>query len=212
MLQLTNFRKPYDVQTIFSIPNLQLEQGVYWLKGENGSGKSTFLRSVAGIIPFEGEITVHAVSLRKQRMQYTRDVFFAEAEPIFPSFLTGNDLINFYKEAKGENTTLADELINFFRSEPYLKNKVATYSSGMIKKLSLVLAFIGQPKLVLLDEPFITLDVEAVRVLQDLISATSMQTSFIISSHQELVLERPYNVLEIQQQTIIPTNHVLAFS
>lgn len=212
MLQLTNFRKAYETQTVFSITQMDLEPGVFWVKGQNGSGKSTFLKCLAGIIPFEGDVRVHQVSLRKQRMLYTRDVSFAEAEPVFPSFLTGNDLINFYKEAKGDIGEVPEVLMKRFNMMSYIKNRVATYSSGMLKKLSLVLAFIGQPKFILLDEPFITLDVDAVNVLQEVISISAMQTSFIISSHQELLLSRPYTVMEIQQQTIMHTNHVLALS
>jgi len=209
MLQLTNFRKAYEAQTVLSIPELKLEPAIYWLKGENGAGKSTFLKSIAGIIPFEGEVRVHDVSLRRQRMQFTKNVSFGDAEPVFPSFLTGNDLVNFFQDTKGRMNRTSDELKQRFGVQRYLGNKVGTYSSGMLKKLSLVLAFIGAPKLILLDEPFITLDTDAVSVLQEVI-AGCRDISFIISSHQELSLASPFQVLEIQQQTIIQAKHVLA--
>jgi ABC-2 type transport system ATP-binding protein len=65
---------------------------------------------------------------------------------------------------------------------------VGTYSSGMVKKLSLVLAFIGRPALIALDEPLVTLDADSVPILYDLIAKTyhEQQTGFLISSHQEL--------------------------
>lgn len=202
MLQITNYRKAYGAEPVLTIPELALSQGTYWLKGENGAGKSTLLRSIAGLIPFDGDIRVDNINLRKQRMAYTRIVSLAEAEPVYPSFLTGADLLLFYRKTKGENILL-QEVTGAFGMQGYLKNKIGSYSSGMLKKLSLLLAFAGSQKLILLDEPFITLDADAVRVLQNVIADLSEKdTSFIISSHQELGLAVSYGILKVRQHTI----------
>lgn len=203
MLHLVNYKKSYGSTTVLHIPHLQLEEGIYWLKGENGAGKTTFLKSVAGLIPFEGDIIVDEINLRNQRMRYTKMVSFAEAEPVYPSFLTGYDLMRFYTSTKGSNEDIIKNIIGSLSMQAYLNNEVSTYSSGMLKKLSLLLAFIGEPKLILLDEPFITLDVASVQVLQQLI-VTSFQkgNSFIISSHQQLELSLPFEIIKAYQQTI----------
>ena len=78
---------------------------------------------------------------------------------------------------------------------------MSSYSSGMLKKLSLVLAFIGNPVLILLDEPFITLDMDAVRGLQQLIEQKQAAgVSFCISSHQDLEIRCPFSTLYLHNK------------
>lgn len=209
MLQIDNYKKAYGGNVVLSISNFRLDKGVYWLKGENGAGKSTLLRSIAGLIPFEGEVQVQNTSLRRQRNRFTQIVSFSEAEPVYPLFLTGLDLLRFYEQTKGRCNEAVHTLKKGLGMQGYLDQKVGTYSSGMLKKLSLLLAFAGKPELILLDEPFITLDVNAVTILQDVISAFSKQgISFIISSHQELTLDANFQILKIHQHTIQRADHV----
>lgn len=184
------------------IEDLQLQAGTYWLQGENGAGKTTLLKSIAGLIPFEGQIEVEGVSLRKQRRLYTQIVSFSEAEPVYPLFLTGSELLQFYLDTKGGTKEKAICLAEDLGIAPFLKNKVGTYSSGMMKKLSLLLCFTGNPRLLLLDEPFVTLDAASVKVLQGLITERSANVSFLISTHQHLVLAVPYQALRIHRQTL----------
>jgi ABC-2 type transport system ATP-binding protein len=208
MLRIANYIKTYGSFPVLHIPQLDLAAGIYWLKGGNGTGKTTFLRSIAGLIPFEGTINATCFDLRKQRKAYTRNVSFAEAEPVYPSFLTGKDLLQFYLQTKGGDKERTKEIITRLEIDSYLQNSVATYSSGMLKKLSLLLAFTGEPVLVLLDEPLITLDTKAVDTLKQLIGEKSRQgVSFLISSHQDLQLQEPCEILAIQQKTIKKETH-----
>jgi ABC-2 type transport system ATP-binding protein len=186
MIQFNDITKTYDKQPVLYIRSLNLERGIYWLQGMNGSGKTTLLRMLAGLIPFEGEIRVGNIDLIKDPLCYRRIVNFAEAEPLYPDFITGSELVNFYKETRNSSADQADMLVYLFKMQHYILMPVKTYSSGMIKKLSLLLAFIGKPLLMLLDEPLATLDEEAIRILPGLISAysTEFKTCFIFSSHQ----------------------------
>jgi ABC-2 type transport system ATP-binding protein len=211
MLQIVNYQKAYGSNPVLIVPHLELSHGIYWLKGENGAGKTTFLKSVAGIIPFEGEINVTEISIRKQRMLYTKIVSFAEAEPVYPSFLSGNDLIDFFSKTKGRNEMAERSIISDFGMQSYLPQKISTYSSGMLKKLSLLLGFAGNPKLILLDEPFITLDVDAVSMLEKLIVTSFKKgTSILVSSHQQLEINTAYTTLAIQHKTIQQETNVAA--
>ncbi|MEJ8756167.1 ABC transporter ATP-binding protein [Pontibacter sp. H259] len=204
MLRFENYSKKFGCKTVLTIPELNLENGLYWLKGENGSGKTTLLKSIAGLIPFEGTIQLNAVSLKQQPIQYRRLVNFAEAEPLYPGFLTGNDLIGFYAETKQAPKEQVTQLIDAFDIGGFIGEKIGAYSSGMVKKLSLVLAFVGKPQLVLLDEPFITLDQKALQVLPQIISEYKQNgTSFLISSHQPFTLLTP-SVLTVANQTVLP--------
>ena len=94
MLQFQNFTKSYGNYPALKIENLQLKHGIYWIKGVNGSGKSTLLKSIAGILAFHGDILLdESISIKKQPVAYRKLVNFAEAEPVFPDFLTGSEMI-----------------------------------------------------------------------------------------------------------------------
>ncbi|WP_159477287.1 ATP-binding cassette domain-containing protein [Dyadobacter sp. 3J3] len=189
MLKITNYKKSYKKDIVLEVDNLTIESGINWIRGANGTGKSTFLKSAAGIIAFEGELVLNSgISIKKQPIAYRKQVNFAEAEPVFPEFLTGTDLIKLFTKAKGVPTNQADYFIETMKMQAYVRDPIGTFSSGMLKKLSLLLAFIGHPKLVLLDEPLITMDSESLKTLYSWIVEyySKEGTSFLLSSHQAL--------------------------
>ncbi|WP_162429010.1 ABC transporter ATP-binding protein [Pontibacter pudoricolor] len=127
-------------------------------------------------------------------------------QSLYPGFLTGKDLIRFYTETKQAEQEQVNQLIDAFDIGGFIGEKVGAYSSGMVKKLSLVLAFIGKSDLVLLDEPYITLDQKALQVLPEIISDYQQKvTSFLISSHQPFTLLEP-SVLTVANQTVLPAS------
>jgi ABC-2 type transport system ATP-binding protein len=186
MLQFNNFHKSYGNNPVLDIEDLKIDSGIYWLKGRNGSGKSTLLKSIGGFLFYKGEILLDNTSLKKQGVLYRRSVNFADAEPEFPEFLTGWEMIKLFKQAKGGPPDQEEYFIETMNMQAYLGNSVGTYSSGMLKKLSLVLAFLGTPKLILLDEPLVTIDVESLKVLYEWVITKhkNENISFILSSHQ----------------------------
>ena len=189
MLQLNNIQKWYGSHHIFSIEELNIPAGVYWLKGANGAGKSTFMKMLAGLIPFKGDVFINEnISIRKNPVQYRLLLNHAEAEPVYPSFLTGNELIDFVSNIKKGTKEQVNEIRNILGIDDYLQNPTGSYSSGMLKKLSLLLAFIGQPKWILLDEPLTTLDQSSQKALCELIMTHWQQKniSFIITSHHDI--------------------------
>lgn len=189
MLRFKSFEKSYGTISILEIENLSLDTGVYWVKGINGCGKSTLLKSAAGIINFKGDILLNEkTSVHQDPVNYRRLVNFAEAEPIFPDFLKGRDLIQLFSTSKMAKKGQENSLLESMKMSAYIDQQIKTYSSGMLKKLSLVLAFIGNPELILLDEPLITLDKKSVETLYNWISEayTIKKINFLITSHQPL--------------------------
>lgn len=188
MLHFRHFHKSYGRHTVLSIESKTISPGIYWVKGTNGSGKSTLLKSIAGFLFFEGEIHLNNISLKKNSVTYRKIVNFADAEPVFPDFMTGREMIDLFVKAKGGPRGQETYFIESMRMAPYLNEPLGTYSSGMLKKLSLLLAFLGNPALILLDEPLITIDTESLSVLYDWIRLMEREqkTTFLLSSHQAL--------------------------
>ncbi|MBC8151385.1 MAG: ABC transporter ATP-binding protein [Bacteroidetes bacterium] len=208
MLTIRNFRKVYVDRTILDIPRLDFAPGIHWVQGRNGSGKTTFFKSIAGMLPFDGQIILDGqFDADRHPVPYRLRVNYGEAEPVFPEFLTAHELIQWVGTAKKATQSQTDELVDAFAVREYMKTPVGTYSSGMLKKTSLVLAFLGQPRLILLDEPLITLDVAATQTVAHQIRMLSERgVSFLLSSHQDFSLaELPIaSVWQVDHQTVTP--------
>lgn len=189
MLQLSDIQKNFGLHHVFSIAELTLQPEIYWLKGANGAGKSTLLKILAGLIPFKGNVLLNnRFSLRNDPVAYRQLVNHAPAEPLYPSFCTGSELLNFTKGIKKGTTAEAELIKNSLGIGDYLQQQTGSYSSGMLKKLSLLLAFTGQPQWILLDEPLTTLDQASQHSLCQLIMQLhqQQQVSFIITSHHDI--------------------------
>ena len=185
MLLLRDFKKSYNENLILSIPHLALPSGIHWIKGENGMGKSTLFKCIAGLIPFEGEILVNEVSQLSHPVPYRKQINFAEAEPLYPGFLTAKDLVRFIAKTRNASLDQQQTLCTAFGIDAFFEKPCETYSSGMVKKLSLALAFFGTPSLIILDEPIITLDQASRQILYAIIHEhQSRGVSFLMSSHQ----------------------------
>ncbi|ALL07251.1 hypothetical protein AQ505_18210 [Pedobacter sp. PACM 27299] len=186
-LALRHIDKKYGSHAIFSFEEWQLDQGIYWLKGGNGTGKTTLFKMISGQTPFEGSLTLNDISLKNQPVAYRSMISYAEAEPQYPSFVTGNELLNYHIDVRNANPEASIILISDLGMSSFMDQKVGSYSSGMLKKLSLICAFVGEVQLYILDEPLITIDTAAAQVLYQLIRTYQEKgCSFLLSSHQEL--------------------------
>jgi ABC-2 type transport system ATP-binding protein len=197
MLKFLNVKKEYGSHLVVDILSLEIKPGLYWLRGTNGSGKSTVLKMAGGLVPFNGEIQLGAINLKKQPTEYRRLVSYAEAEPLFPDYISGLDLVHFYNSIRKADKKLSNRLIEQIGIGTFYKNPIGSYSSGMVKKLSLVLAFIGKSDFIFLDEPLVTLDQTSVEMLCHLIQDFHKEgVSFILTSHQ-LVEQNYFNAIEL---------------
>ena len=139
--------------------------------------------------PCQGDVRFEdGISLHEHPVEFRRHVNYAEAEPVYPGFLTARDLIHFVSKAKKGSSQQRESLTAKFGIDAYAENSCETYSSGMLKKVSLTLALLGTPRLIILDEPLITLDESARYVLFDLVKSyvTEYHAIVLLSSHQIL--------------------------
>jgi ABC-2 type transport system ATP-binding protein len=204
LLSLTNIIKRYGSHEVLDFSEWNVNKGIHWLKGGNGTGKSTLFRIISGQIPFKGEVQLNGVNLRTEPVKFRSKISFAEAEPQYPLFIKGKELIDFYTETRKADRKQAKDLADYFEMTPFLDNVVGSYSSGMLKKLSLICALIGDAELFILDEPLITIDVLSAEKLNKLITEKASQgRSFLISSHQEvsndqLKVDQVYQIINKQ--------------
>ncbi len=191
MLIIENYKKEYRHGFKLSIDQLELESGIHFLKGNNGSGKSTLLRSIAGLIRFKGDISFNNISIKKQPNDFKKAMGFAEAEPEFPDFLSLEALASVVLTAKNIKKDEYEQLIDLFGVSSFHKQPIGTYSSGMIKKASLTLALLGEPQLILLDEPFTTIDKQTKAILLEKMTAIlASGKTILFSSHEALELKQ----------------------
>jgi ABC-2 type transport system ATP-binding protein len=209
MLTLSSFEKSFGPNLILAIPSLTFDKGIQWIKGRNGSGKSTLFNCLAGLSPYQGNIILNGIDLRKSPVEYKLKVNFSESEPLFPEFLTGTDLIKFYSKLKKSETSQSSELTSLLGVSEYADQPCGTYSSGMMKKLSILLAFLGHPELIILDEPLITLDKESQQIVSELINKKQKEgVSFLFATHQDFenALIVPTQTYLVSEQTISTTS------
>ena len=185
-LSLKNLNKQYGNHMVFEFERWEVNEGIYLIKGSNGAGKTTLFKIISGQIPFKGEVAIDHITLNNHPVAYRSLISYAEAEPQYPKFLTGNDLLDYHLSIRKAGRKTVDGLVEAFKMGDYMKNKIAGYSSGMLKKLSLICAFTGHVKLYILDELMITIDQAAIEVLYTLIKSHLQEGKiFLISSHQE---------------------------
>lgn len=176
--------------TIFNGYSLTITGSRHCVVGINGSGKSSLLAAIAGLLPYKGQIYWQGKQLNMPREQ----VALASDSIIFPEFLTALDLITL--QHKMWHTMAAESLIAHFNFAAQLHKTVANLSTGNHKKLQLILAFMRQPALLLLDEPNIALDNSACTALFELIK--TYQGSILVASNEpERFAEAQFNIIPL---------------
>ena len=167
MLKIEHLTKQFgDFKAVDDL-SLEVKSGqICAFIGHNGAGKTTTLKSIAGIIPFEGgEIYVDGESVKKNPIKTKMDIGYLPDDPALYEHLTAIDYLNFVADIYGISAKDRQERIESYakRLNIYgeLGNIIATFSHGMKQKIALISVFLHKPKLYLFDEPFVGLDPKA---------------------------------------------------
>ncbi|MBQ9960491.1 MAG: ABC transporter ATP-binding protein [Firmicutes bacterium] len=174
MLQIANLTKHYG-QSQKGITDLTLQVmpgDIFAFIGHNGAGKTTALKCVSGIHGFdEGEILVDGISMNDNPMECKRRFAYIPDNPDLYEYLTGIQYLNFVADVFQISAREREERIAAFAADfeitGALGDLISSYSHGMKQKLAIISALIHEPKLLILDEPFVGLDPKAAVILKN---------------------------------------------
>lgn len=172
MLQIQHLTKTYGDKTAVNDLSLHILPGeIYGFIGHNGAGKTTTLKSVAGILGFDsGDILVCGVSVRKDPIACKQRLAYIPDNPDLYDFMTGIQYLNFIADIFGVDAAKRQERIqkygDLFELTSDLAAPISAYSHGMKQKLAIVSAWLHNPQLILMDEPFVGLDPKAAHTLK----------------------------------------------
>ena len=172
MLKIDHFTKTYGEKKAVDDLTLHIRQGeIYGFIGHNGAGKTTTLKSVAGIMQFDsGEILIDGTSIQKDPIGCKKKMAYIPDNPDLYEFMTGMQYLNFVGDIfaipADRRKQRIQELADTFELTGDLNQPISTYSHGMKQKLAIISAWIHEPKLILMDEPFVGLDPKASHILK----------------------------------------------
>ena len=172
MLKIKHLTKAFGDKLAVDDLTLHIAPGeIYGFIGHNGAGKTTTLRSVAGIQQFDkGEILIAGHSVRTEPLECKRVLAYIPDNPDLYDFMSGIKYLNFIADVFGVGADERAERIRRWAGEfeltDDLAQPIAAYSHGMKQKLAIISAWLHEPKLILMDEPFVGLDPKAAHILK----------------------------------------------
>lgn len=208
MLKISNFSKTYKGNKK-AVDNLSItvESGdIYAFIGHNGAGKTTTIKAIVGILDFEeGEILINGKNIKKEPIECKKEIAYIPDNPDLYESLTGIQYLNFISDIYEIEKDIREERINKYSEEFELKNNlgdlISSYSHGMKQKLAIISALIHEPKLLILDEPFVGLDPKASHLLKEIMKEMCKKGAAIFfSTHVLEVAEKLCNKVAIIKQ------------
>ena len=172
MLKIENLTKKYGDKKAVDALSLHILPGeIYGFIGHNGAGKTTTLKSVVGILDFdEGDILVDGISVKKDPIACKKMIAYIPDNPDLYDFMTGIQYLNFVADIFGvsaeDRQSRIHKYADAFEITKDLAQSVGSYSHGMKQKLAIISALIHDPKLIIMDEPFVGLDPKAAHILK----------------------------------------------
>ena len=196
MIEIKQLNKKFGKNEVLKELDLSINKGgIFAVLGPNGSGKTTLIKSILGmVIPQSGSIKLNGNTIKKD-WKYRNEIDYLPQIANFPNNLTVKELIKMIKDLRANNSKNEEPLIKLFKLEPFLNKKLGNLSGGTKQKVNLVLTFMFDSPLVILDEPTTGLDPISLIRLKGLITKekekgkTILITSHIMSFVEEVADE-----------------------
>ena len=174
MLQISNLTKVYGDKKAVDDLTLHIQPGeIYGFIGHNGAGKTTTIKSCCGILQFdEGEILIDGISIKDDPIACKKQLAYIPDNPDLYEFMSGIQFLNFiadiFEVSAADRTSRIKKYADLLGLTDDLGQSIASYSHGMKQKLAIISALIHEPKLIIMDEPFVGLDPKASHQLKQL--------------------------------------------
>ena len=174
MLRIENLTKKFGDRKAVDSLSLHIEPGeIYGFIGHNGAGKTTTIKSIVGILKFdEGEILVDGMSVKESPIECKKKIAYIPDNPELYEFMTGISYLNFIADIYNVSSQARTERIkkygDLLELTDDLAQPISAYSHGMKQKLAIISAWIHNPKLIIMDEPFVGLDPKSSHILKEM--------------------------------------------
>lgn len=174
MLTIEHLTKSYGTTKAVDDLSLQIADGeIYGFIGHNGAGKTTTLKCVVGILQYDtGNITINGIDVKQDPIACKKQIAYIPDNPDLYEFMTGIQYLNFiadiFEVEPSERSERIRTLSEQFEMTDHLSSSISSYSHGMKQKLAVISAWIHQPKLIIMDEPFVGLDPKASHTLKEM--------------------------------------------
>ena len=192
MIKVKNLRKEYDNIIAVDGVSFEVKKGeIFSLLGPNGAGKTTTIKSILGLINYDGEIEIDGKNMKEREKEIKKLVGYLPERVAFYDNLTAFQTLQFFAELKGVEDKI-DELLKEVGLEKDANRKVGGFSKGMLQRLGFAQCLLGNPKLLILDEPTTGLDAVGAYELRNKVKelnkkgVTILFSSHILSEVQEL--------------------------
>ena len=197
MLKIEHLTKVYGEKKAVDDISLHIQKGeIYGFIGHNGAGKTTTLKACCGLLGFEkGEIYIDGVSVKENPLACKQKIAYIPDNPDLYAFMTGVQYLNFVGDVYKVEASVRQEKIHhyadLFELTESLAMPIGAYSHGMKQKLALIAALMHEPKLMIMDEPFVGLDPKAAHTVKQIMRELCEQGSAIFfSTHVLEVAEK----------------------
>ncbi|WP_158578224.1 ATP-binding cassette domain-containing protein [Coprococcus sp. OM04-5BH] len=204
-LALKGITKQYGSKRALDDFSYSFEEGVYGLLGPNGAGKSTLIKIIThSVKPTGGEITLDGDDIFKQKEEYRKRIgYMPQQQTIYP-FYTGRQFLNYMGLLKGEDRKSLDDKIQFYLEKVNLisvaDKKIGTYSGGMKQRLLIAQTFLGDPDIMIFDEPTAGLDPKERIHVRNLIHDNSAGKIIIVATHVVQDIESIADCIVLQKE------------
>ncbi len=204
MIEIKDLVKSYgDNKNAVDHISFTIEDGdIFGFIGRNGAGKTTTIKCIIGLHDFQGEVIINGKSVKEKALECKKEMSYVPDNPEIYDYLTGIQYLNFIADIYGVGKEKRTELIEKYSKKlelvDSLGNLISSYSHGMKQKLVLISALIHEPKILILDEPFVGLDPNAVFTLKEIMKEMCSEgRSIFFSTHVLDVAEKICNKVAI---------------